>query len=163
LIVVGLGLVGWPGITGGGAGRTWVGDCLFAGAGVLWGLFTVLTRRWQVDPLRGTAMVWVLALAYLPVYGAVAGARPAEAPRGEVLFQALYQGVGVALGALVLYAWSIRVLGASFASLFMPLVPVFGVLLAIPVLGEVPTAVQPAGMLAVSAGMALAAARRGIG
>lgn len=159
LIVVGLVLVGWPGISGGGNGLTWVGDLLFVGAGVLWGLFTVLTRRWQVDPLRGAAVVWVLALAYLPIYGVLAGSRLGAAPRGEVLFQALYQGVGVAIAALVLYAWAIRVLGASLASVLLPLVPVFGVLLAIPVLGEVPTPIQLFGMLAVSLGMGLAAAR----
>jgi drug/metabolite transporter (DMT)-like permease len=159
LIVVGLVLVGWPGMVDGGNGRAWIGDLLFVAAGVLWALFTVLTRRWHIDPLRGTAMVWVLGLAYVPVYAIFAGARLVDAPRGEVLFQALYQGVGVAVVALALYAWAIRVLGASFASLFMPLIPVFGVWFGIPVLHEVPTPVQLFGMLAVSIGMALAAAR----
>jgi drug/metabolite transporter (DMT)-like permease len=69
----------------------------------------------------------------------------------------IYQGVGVAIVALVLYAWAIRVLGASFASLFMPLIPVLGMLLAVPVLGEVPARVQLVGVVAVSVGMALAA------
>jgi drug/metabolite transporter (DMT)-like permease len=159
LVVVGLVLVGWPGITGAAGEQTWVGDLLLGVAGVLWGLFTVLARRWQVDPLRATAMVWVLALAYLPGYALVAGPRLLAAPRGEVIFQAVFQGVGVAIVALALYAWSIRVLGASLASLFMPLVPVLGMLLAVPVLGEIPAPVQLAGVLAVSVGMALAAAQ----
>jgi drug/metabolite transporter (DMT)-like permease len=126
---------------------------------VLWGLYTLLARRWQVDPVRGTAVVWVIALAYLPVYAALAESHLAEAPRAEVLFQAVYQGIGVAIGALLLYTMAIRALGASIASLFMPLIPVFGVLLAIPALGEVPAGIQVAGMLAVTAGMVLAAAR----
>jgi drug/metabolite transporter (DMT)-like permease len=159
LVVVGLVLVGWPDITGAAGEQTWVGDLLLGVAGVLWGLFTVLARRWQVDPLRATAMVWVLTLAYLPGYALVAGPRLLEAPRGEVLFQAVYQGVGVAIVALALYSWSIRVLGASFASLFMPLVPVLGMLLAVPVLGEIPAPVQLGGVLAVSIGMGLAAAQ----
>ena len=162
LVIVGLVLVGWPGITGGAGERIWLGDLFFVVGGVLWGLFTVLARRWQVDPLRATAMVWTLALAYLPIYAAFAGSRLLEAPRGEVVFQALYQGVGVAIVALALYAWSIRVLGASFASLFMPLVPVLGMLLAVPVLGEIPARIQLVGVLAVSVGMTLAA-RRGRG
>jgi drug/metabolite transporter (DMT)-like permease len=157
LVVVGLGLVGWPGISGAAGERTWLGDLLFVVAGVLWGLFTVLARRWQVDPLRATAMMWVLALAYLPFYGFAAHDRLLTAPRGEILFQVIYQGVGVAIVALVLYAWAIRVLGASFASLFMPLIPVLGMLLAVPVLGEVPARVQLVGVVAVSVGMALAA------
>ncbi len=38
----------------------------------------------------------------------------------------------------------------------MPLVPVFGVLLAMPVLDEIPTAVQLVGMIGVSVGLLLA-------
>ncbi len=158
-IIAGLVLVSWPSVSHGDSGATSAGDGLFAVASVLWGLYTVLARHWQVDPLRGTAMVWVLALAYLPVYVALAGGRLVQAPPGEVLFQAIYQGVGVAIMALLLYTRAIRVLGAAVASLLMPLIPVFGVLLAVPVLGEVPAAVQVIGMLAVSIGMVLAARR----
>jgi drug/metabolite transporter (DMT)-like permease len=157
LILAGLVLVSWPSLSGGAGDVTWAGDLLFVVAGVLWALFTVAARAWGVDPMRATAVVWVLALAYLPVYGAVAGTGVFDAPRGELAFQALYQGVGVAILALVLYAQAIRTLGAGAASLFMPLIPVFGVLLAIPVLGEIPRPVQLGGMLAVSGGMALAA------
>ena len=121
----------------------------------------VLRSEWtKIRSVRST--VWTLALAYLPIYAAFAGSRLLDAPRGEVVFQALYQGVGVAIVALALYAWSIRVLGASFASLFMPLVPVLGMLLAVPVLGEIPARIQLVGVLAVSVGMTLAA-RRGRG
>jgi drug/metabolite transporter (DMT)-like permease len=155
LVVIGLVLVGWPGITGGG--HAWLGDALFIVAGVLFALFTVGARHWRVDPLPATAAVWVLALPYVPIYAAVAGPRVLEAPRGEVVFQALFQGLGVAIGALALYAWAIRVLGDARAALFMPLVPVFGVLLGVAVLGEVPEAVQVAGMAGVTLGMALAA------
>ena len=155
LILVGLVFVSWPGLRGGHP--TWLGDVLFATDAMLWGLFTVLARHWRVDPIRGTAVVWSVALAYLPIYFLVFGARLLAAPRGEVVFQAVYQGLGVAVAALALYAWAIRVLGASAASLFMPLVPLFGVLLAIPVLGEVPTAIQRVGIVAVSIGMVLAA------
>ena len=155
LILVGLVCVSWPGLRGGHT--TWLGDVLFAGDAILWGLFTVLARHWRVDPVRGTAIVWSLALAYLPAYFLVRGTRLLAAPRGEVLFQALYQGLGVAIAALALYAWAIRVLGSSAASLFMPLVPIFGVLLAIPVLGEIPTTIQRVGIVGVSVGMVLAA------
>jgi drug/metabolite transporter (DMT)-like permease len=74
-----------------------------------------------------------------------------------VVFQALFQGLGVGLAALALYAWAIRVLGDGRAALFMPLVPVFGVLLGVAILGEVPEAVQVAGIAGVALGMALAA------
>lgn len=157
IIVTGLVLVSGGGMRHDASGHVWLGDLLFVVAAVLWAAFTVLTRRWHVDPVRGTAMVWVLSLAYVPVYLAIGGARLLAAPRGEVAVQAIYQGVGVAIVALALYAWSIRVLGPATASLLMPLIPVFGVLLAIPTLGEIPTPVQAVGIVAVSGGMALAA------
>ncbi len=155
LVVIGLTLVGSPGVAGGG--HAWLGDALFIVAGVLFALFTVGARHWRVDPLPATAAVWVLALPYVLVYAAVAGPRVLEAPRGEIVFQALFQGLGVAIAALALYAWAIRVLGDARAALFMPLVPVFGVLLGVAVLDEVPAAVQVVGIAGVTLGMALAA------
>lgn len=155
-IVVGLVLVGGPALGAGAGDRVWAGDLLLLGASALWGAFTALTRRWQVDPLRGAAVVWTLALAYLPLYLVLAPDRLRAAPRGEVLFQAAYQGVGVAVLALVFYTYASRALGPTRASLCMPLIPVVAVLLAVPVLGEVPGPVQLAGILMVSAGMALA-------
>ena len=158
-IVAGLILVSAPGLRAGAGSRVWLGDLCFVAAGVLWALYTVCARRWRVEPLRVTAAVWALALLYVPLYAAIAGGRLLQAPRGEVALQAVYQGVGVAIVALALYSWAIRVLGAPVASLFMPLTPVFGVLLAVPVLGEVPSGVQVLGMLGVIGGMVLAFVR----
>jgi drug/metabolite transporter (DMT)-like permease len=158
LIVTGLMLVGWPELRGGGS--IWLGDVLFTVAAVLWAVFTVAVHHWRIAPLPATAAVWVLALPYVPAYALVARGRLLDAPRGEVVFQALFQGLGVAIIALALYAWAIRVLGDGRAALFMPLVPVFAVLLGVAVLGEVPAAVQLLGIGGVALGMALAAAAR---
>ena len=160
LILIGLVLVTSASFAAGGDARVWLGDAILVIPTILWGSFAVLARRWEVDPARGTAIVWTLALAYVPAYLLVAGFRVLEAPGSELLLQAVYQGLGVAIAALALYSFAIRVLGASAASLFMPLVPVFGVLMAIPVLGEVPTAVQTIGMAGVCAGMVVASRAR---
>jgi drug/metabolite transporter (DMT)-like permease len=156
LVIAGLLLVSGSGLADTGGARVWLGDLTFVIPTVMWGCFTVLTRQWHIEPVRGTAVVWVLALVYVPVYLLVFGSRALEAPVRELVIQGMYQGVGVAIGALMLYAFAIRILGASLASLFMPLVPVFGMLLAIPVLGEIPSAVQIAGLVGVSVGMAIA-------
>lgn len=153
MIFVGLALVGWPSLFDAGHGYVWAGDLLLLGASALWGAFTAITRRWQVDPLRGAAVVWVLALVYLPFYVAFAPMRLLTAPPGEVVFQAAYQGVGVAILALFLYTFATRALGPTSASLFMPLIPIVAVLLGIPVLGEVPSPVQLVGIAVVSVGM----------
>lgn len=160
-IVAGLVLVGSPGLTVDGGSSAWLGDALFLVAGGLFGLYTVCARLWRVEPLRATAAVWALSLLYVPIYALVIGPAPLlAAPRAEVVFQAVYQGIGVAICALVLYSVAIRALGSLVASLFMPLTPVFGVLLGVPILGEVPSGVQALGMLAVIAGMVAAAFRR---
>ncbi len=155
-ILVGLLLVGWPAMLDSNHRYIWVGDLLLLGASALWGTFTALTRRWHVDPLRGAAVVWVLALAYLPFYLVLAPMRLLTAPRGEVVFQATYQGIGVGILALFFYTYAARALGATAASLFMPLIPVLAVLLGIPILAEVPSPVQFAGIVVVSVGMVLA-------
>jgi drug/metabolite transporter (DMT)-like permease len=160
LVIAGLLLVSGSGLADTGGERVWLGDLTFVVPTVMWGCFTVITRQWHIEPARGTAVVWVLALVYVPVYLLVFGSRALEAPVRELVIQGMYQGVGVAIGALMLYAFAIRILGASLASLFMPLVPVFGMLLAIPVLGEIPSAVQIAGLVGVSVGMAIASWRR---
>src|SRR5213079_3360171 len=106
------------------------------------------------SPARSGDSTWAVSLVYVSVHLVVVGAAPLlQAPRGEVILQAVYQGIGVAIAALVLYFFAIRILGASVASLFMPLTPVFGVLLGVPILGEVPSPVQLLGMLAASIGM----------
>jgi drug/metabolite transporter (DMT)-like permease len=158
LILIGVAFVSWPSIIDLTGDPTWTGDALFLVAGLLWAIYTVLVRRWRVRPLQATAMVWVLALAYLPIYWWLdGGARLLAAPRGEVIFQALYHGVGVSLVALLLYSRAIRALGAPAASFLMPLIPVFGGLIAVPVLGEIPGAIQLGGMVVVTIGIALAA------
>jgi len=160
-ILIGLVLVSLPGLRAGGGAGIGLGDMLFLIAGVLFGLYTVCARLWRVEPLRVTAAVWALSLVYVPGYLLLVGAAPLlNAPLGEAVFQAIYQGVGVAICALVLYSFAIRAVGASVASLFMPLTPVFGVLLGVPILGEVPSAVQLLGILAVITGMVGASLRR---
>jgi drug/metabolite transporter (DMT)-like permease len=61
----------------------------------------------------------------------------------------------VAVLALFFYSHARRSLGPTRASLFMPLIPVMAVSLGVPVLSEVLSLVQVAGILMVSAGMAV--------
>jgi len=145
LVVIGLALVGSPGV-GGGATRgsatrcsSWPACCSRSSR---WG--TSLASR-SVAGDGGGVGAGAAVRADLRGGG---GPRVLEAPRGEVVFQALFQGLGVAIAALALYAWAIRVLGDARAALFMPLVPVFGVLLGVVVLDEVPAAVQVVGIAA---------------
>jgi drug/metabolite transporter (DMT)-like permease len=61
-------------------------------------------------------------------------------------------------GSASAIAYAVRQLGSQLAALFSPLIPVLTTLLAVPMLGEVPSALQLFGVAAVVGGM-LSAAR----
>lgn len=155
-IIVGVGQIGWRAMAG-NAGAVWLGDLMFAGGGMLWASYTVAARRWKVEPMHAVAIISVVSMAlYLPVYFAAIEPRIFDAPLGEVLFQAGFQGVLTAIGALVFYTRSVAILGAGRGAIFAALVPAVTILLAMPVLGEHPTANEIVGVVAVSFGMAVA-------
>src|SRR5581483_5334959 len=156
-IVAGLVLVTQTAFT---TGRTMlVGDALLLLTGVSWGLFTVLLRVWEVGPLQSAAIVSVISMAYLPVYF-VAWHHAIAASFAHMALQALLQGVFNSVIAIVLLTFAVRRLGAQLTALFSPAIPVLTTLLAIPLLGEVPTLGQWFGVAIVFLGMTSAAAGR---
>ena len=138
----------------------WVvlGDALLLLTGVSWGLFTLLAKIWEVRPLQATVVVSVLSLAYLPVYwlGGLTGSGSVSI--FHVVAQAVFQGVVLSIGTVYLVAYAVGKLGPQLTALFSPLVPVLTTLLAVPLLGEMPTLAQWAGIACVAGGM-LGAAR----
>jgi drug/metabolite transporter (DMT)-like permease len=135
-----------------------LGDVLFAAAGSSWGLFGALSRRWRVDAVRVTGVAVVLSFAmFAPLYVALANphALLAAAP-GFVALQAVAHGIGAGLVAVLAYSRAAVLLGPGRAAFFGAMVPGAASLLAIPVLGEIPSALQVAGVLAVVAGLLLA-------
>jgi drug/metabolite transporter (DMT)-like permease len=144
--------------TGGASGPrdTWLGDALFAVVGVAWGLFTLLIRRWQLDALAAVAALSIVSLAYVPVYALWLEPRVLEVAPGASFLQAGYQGVLQTMVAFVGYAFAVRRLGAGTASVATAAVPVFGALLAIPLIGEWPAATAWVGLATVCGGIALA-------
>jgi drug/metabolite transporter (DMT)-like permease len=139
-------------------GAVLLGDVLFAAAGSSFGLFGALSRRWRVDALRVTGVAVVLSFAmFAPLYLVLANphALLAAAP-GFVALQAVAHGLGAGLVAVLAYSRAAVLLGPGRASFFGALVPGAASLLAIPVLDEIPTALQVAGLCAVVVGLLLA-------
>ncbi len=159
VVFAGLLTMGWDGFAATAGPRAWIGDLMFVTAGLMWGTFTFLCRRWRIDPWRATAAVWSLSfLLYAVPYPLIV--KPAFAAAWpELLLQAVYQGALGAVVATVAYTRAVAALGAARAALFPTLVPAIGVLVAIPVLGEWPSAVQAVGVGIVVAGMVLAIGR----
>ena len=122
---------------------------------MLWGAFTLLLRRWRVDPLVATGAVVVLS-ALVVVPGFVAfdtfGRLLALSP-GMLLAQAFVQGVLSGVVALIAYGIAVRNLGAAASAVFPAMVPVAATLIGVPITGEAPAPVQAVGLVLATAGL----------
>jgi drug/metabolite transporter (DMT)-like permease len=157
-VLLGLFFMGGDSLLQGESRATLLGDLLFAVAGFCWGLFGTLSRRWQVDPLRVTVVVLVLSfLLFTPPYLMLADlASLRQASPGMLALQALAQGLGAGLVAMLAYSRAAALLGAGRAAFFGAMVPGAASLLAIPILGEVPTLLQALGIVSVVVGLLIA-------
>jgi drug/metabolite transporter (DMT)-like permease len=144
------------------AGDVWttprlLGALLALLAAFMWGVFTVVMRRADLEPLHAAALVSTGSLAiYLPIYLAWRGAALTQAPLVELAFQTIFQGVLVTILSLLLYGRAIAMLGASGGAAFGALVPALAALIAIPLLGEWPSATDWLAIVLISAGVYLA-------
>ena len=155
-ITAGLIALGWDGLANHGD-LTWLGDSMFALGGLFWASYTIGSRVWKVDALHATAVVAVLSMfLYVPGYAWLGSAGLASAPWREILIQAVFQGVLSAIVALLFYTRAVVILGAARGAVFAALVPTFSLLLAIPLLHEVPNELQLVGVVFVTAGMVFA-------
>lgn len=141
------------------AGAAWRGDILFICAGLMGATYAVRMRRSGLSAIEGAALIGVYSmLFYLPFYTWqwLPSSNLFTVGRGELLFQAFYQGV--LMGAVSLFSLSraIVALGAVRATAFISLVPVFGCLLGWVILGEVPSVLEVAAIVSVSIGVFLA-------
>lgn len=150
LVIAGLGVVTF--------GRQSIGHAIFVSATLLWAGYTVVLRRSRLDGLHATAIAAVASLiVYLPIYLALSGMhRLLAAPLPVLLWQAFYQGVLTAVVSMVLYGRAVALIGASGAAAFISLGPVLAALMAIPILGEWPTAADWLGIAVISIGVYLA-------
>ncbi|RVU39447.1 DMT family transporter [Hwanghaeella grinnelliae] len=160
IIFCGIGLTAWSGMrlsTDIWSPDALLGDGLFMIGGVLWATYTVGSRCWRAEPFQATAAVSVLSMIIvLPIWLMAGGDAVMQAPLPALAWQAGFQGILVAIGALVFYTKAVAVFGAARGALFAILGPVFTVLLAIPVLGEVPSGLAVAGLIFCTSGMAVA-------
>ncbi len=156
IAIGGLACIGVASTTGGGA-DVLRGDLMFLCAGLVWGLYPTMLQRWRIDGLTATAVLSVVSmLLFAPWYLATGGAFWTK-PWAVVVFHAFNQGVLNVIVGLWIWAWAANVLGAGVAGRFPALIPVVGTLVAIPMLGEWPKALQLVGMALVVAGLALSA------
>lgn len=133
------------------------GDLLFAIGGTMWAAFGTLVRLWRLPGLRVAMAVSALSLLYVPVHAVVFGFDTLIAVGWkENLLQIAVQGVFAGAGAVFLFTRAVALLGAGRAASFPALVPALTLLIGFIALGEVPTVIQLAGLVAVFVGFRLA-------
>jgi drug/metabolite transporter (DMT)-like permease len=152
--ILGLALIACGGILVGGVsllqafqgGNVWVGDVIFVCASSCWAMYSVLARKYKVDAIEATIAFTVFAvLCYVPLYGVLAyfQALPfglvshlAEAPRSEILFQMLMQGVGSGIVGNIGFTMMLKAFGPVRTTMMTALVPSLSALSAVYFLGE---------------------------
>ncbi|POR55496.1 drug/metabolite transporter (DMT)-like permease [Bosea psychrotolerans] len=137
-----------------------LGDLCFLGVGLIWGCYPLLIQLWRVDALKATAIVSVLSMAYLPFYALFYFRGFDVAPWWVIALHAINQGVLNVILGLWIWSWAARVLGPAVVGRFPPMIPVIGTLLGIPVLGEIPSGLQIAGIGLIIGGLFVASWRR---
>jgi drug/metabolite transporter (DMT)-like permease len=89
----------------------------------------------------------------MPAYAVVAGSSVFDAPPSAVALQALVQGLLTAVLSYIVYGRAVSILGASSGAAFAASCPAMTALMAIPVLGEWPTAMDWIAIISISAGV----------
>jgi drug/metabolite transporter (DMT)-like permease len=134
--------------------RQTIGHALFLGSAVAWACYTVAMRRARLDGLHAAGIAAVGALAlYMPIYLLVAGTSLAKAPWEDLALQAVVQGLLTAIASLVFYGRAVSILGASSGAAFAALSPAMTAVMAIPILGEWPSATDWIAIASISAGV----------
>jgi len=153
LVLLAMALIGGVAILdGAGAGRL-----LILAGSALWALYPLAFQRSGLSPFAAAGIVAAWSTLFFLPFALAEGLSPAAA-LGLVMAgeQVLSQGVLSGVVALVCYGAAITRLGATRAAVFTALPPALAAVIAIPVLGEIPTPLTSAGIVLAVAGVALA-------
>lgn len=142
---------------------TWIGDLLFVGTAIMLAGYMVAARVWNITQKQVLSVVLVGGfLAYLPVYllapipSTLQSLPIAEWPWNEVLLQGTYQGILVSIGGVTCFTLATRILGSTTMAAFMAAVPAFALILAWPLLDEMPSILAITGVAIVTGGVLFA-------
>jgi len=110
-------------------GEIWKGDLLFIAAAFSWSSYSIVVRRHGLDAVRATMAITVFAcLSYVPIFGLAVGlgwwpTHLMSAPWQEVVFQALFQGVGSVVISGMTFTHMIRYFGPVRSTMITAVVP----------------------------------------
>lgn len=115
----------------------WRGDILFVMSALLYSIFLVLVKRWNVTTSQILLCVMLVnGLIFVPVWLLVLPTALSETTLAQILLQCLFQGILATLIGLVLVAYATLKIGAPAVSAIMSSVPALAALLALLFLNE---------------------------
>lgn len=123
-------------------GEVWKGDVMFICAGSCWSFYTVLVRREGLDAVRATMAVTAFSsVTFLPLYLLVVwiGLIPSHlgtAPWQELVFQALFQGIGSVVISGITFNMMVRHYGPVRSTMMTAVVPALSAISAVVLLNE---------------------------
>ena len=140
-------------------GEVWKGDLIFMSAAFCWSVYSVLARKFHLDAVRATIAITAFAFfTYVPLFALLTGAgvlptRLGAAPWGEIVFQALFQGVGSVVISGITFVQMVRAFGPVKSTMITALVPGLSALGAVIFLDEPLGWNLAAGLALVTAGI----------
>ena len=123
-------------------GEVWKGDLMFMCAASCWSFYTVLVRREGLDAVRATMAVTAFSsVTFLPLYALVVwlGLIPSHlgtAPWQELVFQALFQGIGSVVVSGISFNMMVRHYGPVRSTMMTAVVPALSAISAVVLLNE---------------------------
>jgi drug/metabolite transporter (DMT)-like permease len=139
-------------------GSTLLGDALAVGAGLAWGLTTVVVRTSRLSEAPpSVTLFYQLAVCFVALLGVafVSGQAGHLALTPVAMTSVLFQGIGVSFASYLAWFWLLRRYLASNLAVFSFMTPLFGVTLGVLILGEPLTPNFVLGAALVLAGIAL--------
>ncbi len=153
IIIAGGTMVAWRGLQAGGSDIA-LGIALFLGASSLIATYIYALKHFNVTQKQALAIVNVPnTLIYLPIWFLFLPSTMGEVPLDTVLLQGAFQGLGPGFLAVMVFAFMAFHLGATPTAAVSASVPAAAAVLAIPVLGEIPTPLEWAGIATVTVGL----------
>lgn len=139
------------------------GDLLILVAMILWAIYSVMLAKVPegLNRMAFTIAMMIVGLLFLvPAYGwEIAHSAGFELTQ-ETLLAFAYTGVFPSVLALLFWNKGVEAVGANVAGIFINLMPVFGAILGLVLLGEQLVSYHFIGIVAIFAGVALVTVRR---
>lgn len=156
VLLAGILLLGIEAYVRGARPGAWRGDLLFVVSAVAWAAYTIVARRWGATPWQAVVSVglWCGAL-YLPIWLLALPSALGQAPAGEVIYQAVFQGFLATVVSLMLFTRALDLLGPARLTMITALVPGIAGVLSVPLLGERVGVLELLGLGLVSVAVAL--------